>query len=324
MSDNVLGGLVLGMDGGGTSTIALLADAGNGRILGRGIGGASNPKAVGNRRALAAISHAIDEAFAAARLERGGPVALAVLGLAGLDRPEDHAMLSGWNQEIAVPWARELVLVNDGQLVLAAGTPHNAGVAVIAGTGSIIQARHPDGRTARAGGWGHLIGDEGSAYGVALSAMRLIAQIADGRLQASDPALEQEVLRAVGVESALALVSAIYAPEMDRTRIAGIAPAVARAADAGSHLADQLLREGGRELAAGVRAVVAQLKLREVLDPLPLACTGGFLLSTPLLQNAMLDALGDQSVRLERVVEPAQGAVILARRAMGSVPFNPA
>ena len=66
-----------------------------------------------------------------------------------------------------------LCSVNDGDLVVAAGTPEGWGVGLIAGTGSIAVGRAPDGRTARAGGWGHLIGDEGSAYGVVLDALRL-------------------------------------------------------------------------------------------------------------------------------------------------------
>ena len=107
------------------------------------------------------------------------PVDVVCFGLAGFDRPDDRQLLAGWADQAR--WGNRLVMVNDGDLVVAAGTPAGWGVGVIAGTGSIAVGRAPDGRTARAGGWGHLIGDEGSAYGVVLDALRLVARRWDGR-----------------------------------------------------------------------------------------------------------------------------------------------
>ncbi len=140
----------LGIDGGGTSTVAWLADdAGN--VLGRGRSGPSNAKTVGAPAARAALAEAIGLAFADAGL-RPATVGAACLGLAGFDRPDDRRLLEAWNAELG--WARRLVLVNDGALVIAAGTPEGWGLGVIAGTGSIAVGRASDGTTARAGGWG--------------------------------------------------------------------------------------------------------------------------------------------------------------------------
>ena len=83
-------------------------------------------------------------------------------------------------------------------MVIAAGTTEGWGVGVIAGTGSIAVGRTKDGQTARAGGWGHLIGDEGSAYSVVLDALRLVARRADGRdtqVVGRDPLTERMSLR---------------------------------------------------------------------------------------------------------------------------------
>ena len=80
------------------------------------------------------------------------PVDVACLGLAGFDRPGDRRILAGWAEEAR--WAHRLVLANDGDLVIAAGTPEGWGIGVIAGTGSIAVGRARNGRTARAGGWG--------------------------------------------------------------------------------------------------------------------------------------------------------------------------
>ena len=168
---------LLGIDGGGTTTEAWLAKPGC-HVLGRGTSGPSNAKAVGAEAARWAIDSAIRGAFHAARLTPA-PVDAICLGLAGFDRPDDCKILAGWADDAR--WGHRLVMVNDGDLVVAAGTPKGWGVGVIAGTGSIAVGRATDGRTARAGGWGHLIGDEGSAYGVVLNALRLVARRADGR-----------------------------------------------------------------------------------------------------------------------------------------------
>ena len=137
---------LLGIDGGGTSTIAWLADS-KGRVLGRGHAGPSNLKTVGPDAAREAIERSIAAAFS-----DGGfvdrPVESACLGLAGFDRPEDQALLHDWAE--GPRWAKCLTGVNDGALVIAAGTPEGWGVGAIAGTGSIAVGRDREGRTARA------------------------------------------------------------------------------------------------------------------------------------------------------------------------------
>jgi len=135
----------MGIDGGGTATEAWLA-APAGNVLGRGTAGPSNAKAVGLEAARNAIDGAIAAAFAAAGLSPF-PVDLICLGLAGFDRPDDRTLLTGWADQGR--WGRRLLMVNDGDLVVAAGTPEGWGVGVIAGTGSIAVGRAPDGRTAR-------------------------------------------------------------------------------------------------------------------------------------------------------------------------------
>ncbi len=171
--------LVIGIDGGGTSTAAWLADE-TGHILGKGEAGASNIKAVGLEPGLAALDASIASAFAQAKLPPR-EVDLACLGLAGFDRPEDIAILERWNRDRSA--AYRLHVVNDGDLVIAAGTPEGWGIGLIAGTGSIAVGIGPNHRKTRAGGWGPLFGDEGSAYFVALAALRLTAHRADGRAQ---------------------------------------------------------------------------------------------------------------------------------------------
>lgn len=305
-------GLILGVDGGGTSTIAWLASA-DGAVLGRGKAGASNARAVGDALARLALEEAIASAFADARMERA-PVSVACLGLAGFDRPEERARLSGWARESR--WAARVVAANDGDLVVAAGTPLGWGVGVIAGTGSIAVGRAVDDRKARSGGWGPLIGDEGSAYVVVLDALRLVARRADGRegnAARPDP-LSVRLCDALGVESPALIPSRLYAPEMTRAKIAAMASQVLAAND--PDVIERILLPAGWALAELARAVARALDFEH--QGLPIALAGSFLLGADAVRQALLDSLRESgySVNATLVPEPVRGALALAQRAL--------
>jgi N-acetylglucosamine kinase-like BadF-type ATPase len=306
--------LVLGVDGGGTSTDAWLAEPGC-RVLGRGKAGPSNAKAIGPDAARRALDLAIRAAFHDAGLAPE-PACVACLGLAGFDRPADRGALVAWCEEAR--WADRLVTANDGDLVIAAGTPQGWGIGVIAGTGSIAVGRTPDGRIARAGGWGHKIGDEGSAYAVVLDALRLVARRADGR---ESPPTDRDVLTerlcaALGVSEPSEIVTAIYAPDFDRTRMAALAPEVLAACLESPEASQRLLSPAGVALAEMVFAVARKLGWSR--GALPLGAAGGFLLSaTPVLQAMIHDLSGHgYQVAVTQVPDPVRGAVLLAERAL--------
>jgi N-acetylglucosamine kinase-like BadF-type ATPase len=311
---------LLGIDGGGTATEAWLAGPG-GTVLGRGTAGPSNAKAVGPTAARAAIDAAITAAFASAGIDRS-PVDVACFGLAGFDRPDDRRLLADWSDR--AHWASRLVLVNDGDLVVAAGTPEGWGIGVIAGTGSIAVGRAPDGRTARAGGWGHLIGDEGSAYRVVLDALQLVARRWDGRelRPAGGDPLSDRVCSILGVSTPAQIVTTIYAQGFDRARIAGLAPEVLAACEETPELGARFLVPAGAQLAEIVAAVARALGWSS--GPLPLAMAGGFLLSATTVRHSLLDTLGRQGyeVRESAVPDPVRGAIILAERALNVEPAH--
>jgi len=168
---------LIGVDGGGSKTVALLSDS-DGRLLGLGTGGPSNYHVTGMQAAGAALTQSVRAAFANAGLEPCSPRAIC-LGLSGVDRPADQAEIQAW-LDAEMP-GTQAVIVNDAELVLAAGTPAGWGVALICGTGSIAYGRTQEGRTARAGGWGYLLGDEGSGYAIGLAALRAVVRASDGR-----------------------------------------------------------------------------------------------------------------------------------------------
>jgi N-acetylglucosamine kinase-like BadF-type ATPase len=323
--------LLLGVDGGGTTTTAWLAD-GNGRVLGRGTGGPSNLQAILAKAALGSLDEAIAEAFASAGLALT-TVGAACLGLAGSDRPSARGVLEEWAGRVKL--ADRLVLTTDADLVLAAGTPAGSGVAVIAGTGSIAVGRSPDGRKARAGGWGWLLGDQGSGFAVAVEALRLTLRRYDGRealgvLKAKPKprpagqdgrapeldALTRRLCAALGVADPSGFVTAIMGMRQDVARIAALAPEVVAAADEDPDVLGWVLEPAGFELG---RAVLAVARAIDWQGPLPLAMAGGFLLGAEPVAEAMLGYLrrfAGFEIQPSSVPEPVAGAITLAKQAM--------
>ncbi|WP_422926226.1 N-acetylglucosamine kinase [Singulisphaera sp. PoT] len=306
--------MLLGIDGGGTSTVALLADL-DGTVLASGRSGPSNCRAIGMKPALEALDQAIALAFAKLD-EPVRSLECACLGLAGFGRPEEQATLREWADQRGL--TRKLLTITDGDLVVAAGTSEGWGVGVIAGTGSIAVGRNREGQSSRSGGWGPLLGDEGSAYRVVLDALRRIARRADGRERTgSQPdILTRHFFEALDLSEASGLVPAVYGPGVDRTIIAGWAPIVLAAAAEDLSVAADLLDPAGRDLGDMVMAVARSLGIVE--GKLPLALAGGFLLSARQVESSLVEHLRNHAYEPEpvRVTEPAEGAVILARRAL--------
>ncbi len=302
--------LVLGIDGGGTSTVALLASAMTGAIVGRGEAGPSNIQGVGVDAALGALDSAIDRAFAAANRSRT-KVAAACLGLAGVDRQEGLDIIHGWAERVAL--ADEVLVANDATLLLAAGTPKGWGLAVIAGTGSIAFVKTPTGELGRCGGWGYLMGDEGSAYRIAVQGLRAACRAFDGIGPVTT--LTEQFVEAMELTGVPELIPAVYRGAWDRAAIAGLAPLVLAASESGDAVATAIVREEATELARTAAGAVKANGLPAVA--LPIALAGGVLTHNAAFRERFLDALGGCGVvagAVEIVTEPALGAVVLARR----------
>jgi N-acetylmuramic acid 6-phosphate etherase len=310
-------GLYLGVDGGGSHSVALLAvgDKGDGsrhsarwQLLGRGQAGPSNLQAIGTGPALAALEEAIAGAFAAAGRPLC-PVAGACLGLAGAGRDEDQKVILDWARRVNL--AGNVIVTTDAALLPAAGTPEGWGLAVVAGTGSIVYGQTADGRTARAGGWGYLLGDEGSGYALVLAALQAVARAADAR--GPTTSLTERILNRMGLARPQQLVPAVYRGSWDRAALAALAPLVLEAAEGCDGVAEEIVNRQALELAHTAAAVARQLGFDQ--GTVPLALAGGALLASPGYQGRFVQALrslGVQPGPIKPVAEPAEGAVWLA------------
>lgn len=298
---------LLGVDGGGTKTLALLAEL-DGRVISQGVGGASNYQAVGREAAQSALMVSIEAAFQSANLPRQ-PVRSMVLGMAGLGRSEDCEWLSAFCE--ANHLAADFEITTDAELMLWAGTPQGWGVGCIAGTGSIAFGRDEQGSTARAGGWGYLMGDEGSGYAIGLAILRAVTQAADGRAQPTT--LTQAVLSEFRLEKPADLVGRIYRSGLGRGEIAQLAHLVRQEARRGDHAARRIEREAARALAEAIMAVVKPLGLSGTI---PCALGGGVIVNNQAIARQVVRLIHKAGFSIQPVVveKPAVGAVKLAVR----------
>ena len=304
--------LVLGVDGGGSHVVCIIAEAATGREVGRGEAGPANLQAVGVENALRELDLAVQRAFDSANLPRS-PVASACLGLAGVDWQNGLDVIHLWSKRVSL--CNRIAVANDATLLLAAGTSEGWGLAVVCGTGSIAFVRTPDGIEGRAGGWGYLLGDEGSAFQITLSALRLACRSADGCLEPT--VLVERFVKRMDVTTPAAIIDAVYRGEWDRAALASLAPMVLDAAENGDALAKQVVDRQASELA--LTAVTPVLRHNLPRTHLPVALTGGLLLHNAAYRQSFLDAMAQRGIvpgAVQLVEEPALGAIAIARRAL--------
>ena len=300
--------LFLGIDGGGTKTLALIADE-SGNVIGRGSAESSNYHAIGKEKAFESLDNAIRFAFEDAKLSRQNFQA-ACLGLAGVYRPQDRAVIESWAKENLAN--TPVKIVNDAELVLAAGTADDWGVAMICGTGSIVYGRNKNGETTRAGGWGYLLGDEGSGYRIGLAALQAIARAHDGRDEKT--ILNQLILNHLSLNSPVDLIKYIYRERVPTTEIAALASFVEEAAESGDAVATKILQEAAHELSLAVNSTVRQLRMTGAI---PCAQAGGVITRGKMIAAMFREsahAMGLALHPIQPVIEPAQGAIRLAQK----------
>jgi len=311
--------LVLGIDGGGTKTVAWLALCGNDSreckdvVLGRGSSGPSNQRAVGPEMALHNLDTAIESAFADAGLLRA-TVAAACLGLAGADRDSDRRVIEDWASFSRL--AKTVLVVNDAVPLLHVDQGDGRGVALIAGTGSLAWGCNAKGQTARSGGWGYLFSDEGSAFSIGRAVLNAVSRAVDGR--GEQTRLVADVIEYLKLSAPQEIVTAVYSQEVPRAVVANMAALGFAAAARQDNVALEILKQAAAELAA--MAVVTARRL-EMQSMLCLAFTGSVLIQNPEFRQQVLAEIEAAGIRLLQttVVEDAvAGAVNIASRLAGA------
>lgn len=263
-----------------------------GRVLAESRGPGANLQNAGELE----VERVLHQVIAEVTREAQWPEALC-LGMAGVDRAGEATVVREILQRIA-PRSR-VVVVNDALVALEAGVPGGPGVVLIAGTGSIAYGRNSEGWAARAGGWGYLLGDEGSGYWLGRQALRAVVRSADGR--GPHTLLTARVLAHFGIARTQDLVREIYDGSFEPATVAAVASQVEIAASEGDEIAMHLIDTGASELGLAALSVCGRLKLPRG----PVVLSGGMFTVAPRLRQRVVAHLTGR--RPGMVVTPLQG-----------------
>jgi N-acetylglucosamine kinase-like BadF-type ATPase len=304
--------LFLGVDGGQSSTTALIGDE-TGRVLGIGVGGPCNHvgAAEGRDKLARAVSESLAAACQQAQLDlRQVHFEAACFGMSG--GPADKESILS-----AILPASKLIVTHDALIALSGATAGEPGVVTIAGTGSIAFGRNAAGETVRAGGWGYLFGDEGGGFDTVRQAVRAALRSEEG--WGPETALRGILLAATGAPDANEAMHRLYTDEWPRPRVASLSKLVDRAAAEGDAVAQDILANAAQQLA--MLAITVRQQLFRVGEAVTVCHIGGVFHSRYLMARfRQLLELAD-GCRLEPPRNgPAAGALLEAYRAAGIHP----
>ncbi|MCL4784834.1 MAG: ATPase [Bryobacterales bacterium] len=301
--------LYLGVDGGQSSTTALIADEA-GRVLGRGTGGPCNHvgKAEGRARFQGAMEQCLNEAATQAALDRQTLAFRGVcMGFSGGAEDKETYLRETVRAE-------NYLLTTDAWIALTGATGGAPGLMTISGTGSIALGRNAAGRTQRVGGWGYIFGDEGGGFDIVRQALRAALREEEG--WGPETALRAKLLDASYAPDINTLLHWFYTDDWPRARVASLARLVDEAAREGDACSVEILHNAAQQLAT--MAAVVRESLFAPGEPAAASYVGG-VFHSEILRNRyrMLVELEEGNCFAAPVYGPAEGALIEALRADG-------
>ena len=288
---------VLGIDGGGSRTRALLCDA-SGQSIGQGLSGGINPRVTSEvdlrthlREAIEQSTQGIDHA----------EIIAAHLGVAGVSDSAAETMITTIARE-CIGNGAAITVGHDLEIALVGGLGGKTdGIALVAGTGSACYGRNSRGQSAQCGGWGDLVDDVGSGSWFGLRALQACIRQADGRLAQSP--LKEQVMHFLQIDRMEAFRCRIHDIGLSRSERAALAPVVLDLAVSGDVVATAIASEGADELCHLLASTSRQLQLS----------SPSVLLSGGLMKHAYFRALVENTLqRIQpeaRIVEPRLTAV---------------
>jgi len=301
------GRYLLGIDGGATKTLAAVLDLEQ-RAIHLAHAGPSNEDAVGSRAAVAALVDVAEQAMELAGIP-AEQLAAAVLAVAGTDTDAIVRQVRAVHED----W----IVVNDVVGAWAAATGAQPGIGAISGTGSNVFGVGPDGRAWRVGGWGHLLGDEGSGYWLGAESIRAALHDRDG--SGPPTALSGAAIEFFGASSVEAVASLVYSKPLSKSEIAAFTVETCRLAEQGDGVARELYRRGAEQLAGQVAVVARETGLAQA-PSFPLGLIGSVFKAGPLFAEPLAAAVRESAPGAQvAIVEmaPVGGSLQLALRACG-------
>lgn len=311
--------VVLGLDGGATSTKAVLATTG-GAILGYGQAGPSCTDDNSTDSTRKNIKSAVEQAWLASGQEVR-PADAAFLGIAGVVTEADCTIIEKIATSVNLADPNCMGFDHDVRIALAGGLALQPGIVLIAGTGSSCYGINAESYSCRVGGWGYLLDDVGSSYYLGVEGMRAIVRSQDGRL--GPTALLDPLMSALGIGDIQEIITRLYLPRMRKIEIAGLAPLVLDIAQQGDAIAMEIVQNGWNELAHLIETAAQRLGFqpKDVL----VTVTGGVAHSGDYYKQGLYDAIrahvpGVQI--MEPALSPVIGAALLAIQLLGEDPSS--
>ena len=310
--------LLLGVDGGGSKTAAMVAtldDSGHMTIRGRGLAGPSNLRLAGREQSIASLNQAVDEALGEANAA-GREVDYAVLALAGSTSPDVRREVTNWARMRKL--SSRVGVIHDVDPVLVCGTEDGWGVALVVGTGSVAIGVDSAGNSVTKGGWGHWFGDKGSAFDIACKALAAVAEAADDI--GPETILSELVMEKLGTANPRSILKEVTANGDTRCEVAALAPLILNAAKCDDGVANGIVDEAVEET---VKLVAAVVKTLDFTSPYPLALGGGVACKSNIFRDKLirgLNRLQPPPGTVTVVDEPVLGCLEIARAKLsGSV-----
>jgi len=311
---------VIGIDGGGTKTTVVLADL-QGNVLAEETAGASNFLIIGVEKAAEVLYAAADACCRKAGLSFDHVEALAA-GLTGAGRASDQQRMRDGLEHYAKAQGSSLnnvIIESDARVALEAAFKGAAGMILICGTGSIALGKSSDGRVFRVGGWGRIIGDEGSGYTIGREGLNAVTRQLDGR--AKKTLITELVAKNLKLKTQEDIIAAVYRENLD---VATVAPLVVEAAEKQDSDCERILNKATFELTEHVRALTLAMEHAardRARQKILLAFIGSIIASenvfTNILKHKIMFSLPQITI-VQPKAPPSYGAVLLALQSSGS------
>jgi N-acetylglucosamine kinase-like BadF-type ATPase len=293
-------GVAIGIDAGGTKTLAILVDA-QGREIARASTGGANPWDVGPDAARAALHIVLNQ------LMTGGNVSVVCLGAAGIDREADR-IAAEMRLRALLPNRIATIVRNDAAAVLGLIGSDRPAMVVVADTGSIAYGEGADGAVTRAGGLGAVLGDSASALSLGMAILRHIAGVLDGYGRRGPLAVA--AIERLGVQHATEIVARIRHPELDEPLVESLATLLIDAASAGDADAKEIIASEAAALARNAGHVALAVRTSDVL---PVLIVGKVFAWIPEIRDRVIAAVRKTGkVSLVESSEGVHGAAKLA------------
>jgi N-acetylglucosamine kinase-like BadF-type ATPase len=300
---------LIGIDGGGTKTDCAIADL-SGKIIHQTTGKPSNFLVIGVEEAVENLFALIEENLFALEGDFAD-VKQIVIGVAGAGREEDAKLLEKSFKDYADQERihfKGVKVLSDAHIALEGAFPNSAGCILIAGTGSILFGKDDKGVIHRVGGFGRLIGDEGSGYSIGRKALNAVSKASDGR---GEETMISELLDAkMNHNTSKNIINKVYNEKLD---VASVARIVIEAAEEGDPIAEDILDEEADELVLHIRSLIDKIHTNNINVSFSGSLIDNKNFYSDLLKNKIKSTLPNVKI-IKPANPPVSGAILFAKR----------